>query len=377
MKFPIRLAIAAALSGAGGYSHAALVSTAGPVAFSGTASVTATANSVTSATNSNDNATAATVSLPQFDASLGVLTGVEVGLSSSRTQTIQGTGNKNNGPARTAAGSGTSTAALTAPGVSATFTPALTQSHSGCSLAQGPTGAISCAWGPSTSAATATSTTATAAAANLNSWVGGGSTNAALTLPSLQATATLTTIQGQASGATTTYSVAWSGSVQATYTYLLHAAPSFEEGSSEAVLNLDFGTVAQGASIAPLAFSLYNLADPNRAGLDLDSVSSGTGDTARLTTDLGGFSNMGQGSGEGFFAFLDTSTAGLFSAQYLLNLSDADVGAAGSRNSYLLTLNLSGNVAAPVPIPAAAWLFGSALTGLVGLGRRGRDRADA
>lgn len=377
MRYLPRLTAVAALLGTGGYSHAALVTATGPVAFNGTASVTATASGVTSAANSNNNATAATVSLPQFDASLGVLTGVELGLNSSRTQTIQGGGNKNNGPGRTASGSGTSTAALTAPGVSAAFTPALAQAGGSCSLAQGPTGPISCTWGPNTSAATATSATATAEAANLGDWVGGGTASASLAMPSLQATTTLSSVMGQAgSGSNTTYSVAWSGSVEASYTYLLHAAPSFDGGASQTALDLDFGTVAQGSGPTHLAFSLYNLADPNRAGLDLDSVSPGTGDTDQLTTDLGTLSNMAQGSSEGFLAYLDTTTAGLFSAEYILNLSDADVGAAGSRNNYQLTLNLSGNVA-PVPVPAAVWLFGSALAGLVGLGRRGRNQASA
>ncbi len=38
--------------------------------------------------------------------------------------------------------------------------------------------------------------------------------------------------------------------------------------------------------------------------------------------------------------------------------------------TYGVIANLSSRVAAPVPVPAAVWLFGSALVGFVGLGRR-------
>lgn len=365
-KLPVSLS--AALLGVNGLAHAALTTSVGPVSFNGSASVTATANSVLSATNSNNNAAVATVGLGQFNASLGVLTGVDLTLNSSRTQSIEGVGTKGNGPGRTANGSGTSTAALTAPGISSTFTPAVTLTGAGCSLASGPTGNISCSWGPTTTAATATNGTSSANSANLNAYVGGGSVNASLTLPSLSATSTLTTIAGFASSSTSTYTVGWSGNLAATYTYLLHAAPSFDGSSSQASLTLDFGTVLEGSSVAPLSFSLYNLADPDRIGLDLDSF-SGTGDTAQLGTNLATFSGLGAGSSVGFNATLDTLTVGLFNAQYILNLSDADLGASTTRSNYQLTLNLVGNVA-PVPIPAAVWLFGSALAGLGVVGRK-------
>ena len=75
----------------------------------------------------------------------------------------------------------------------------------------------------------------------------------------------------------------------------------------------------QGSSVSPLAFSLYNLADLNRVGLDLDSFSA-SGASSTLTTDLAPFTNLAQGGGNSFNAFLNTSTLGLFNAQYLLNL---------------------------------------------------------
>jgi hypothetical protein len=304
--------------------------------------------------------------LGQFNASAGVLTGVEVQLNSSRTQTLSGSGSKAQGPSRTASGSGTSTAELTAPGIASTFTPSITQTNAGCTLSQGPSG--SCAWGPTTSGATATNGSSNAAGASLDSYVGGGAVNASLTLPSLSTTTTLSSIAGGGGSSSTTYSVDWSGTVGATYTYLLHAAPSFDGSGSQNAMTLDFGTVIQGSSVSPLAFSVFNLANPDRVGLDLDSI-LGSGDSSTLTTNLAPFANLGQGSGNGFNAFLNTATLGSFAAQYILNLSDADVGASSSRSNYQLTLNLTGNVA-PVPVPAAVWLFGSALAGMGIIGRR-------
>lgn len=368
MKSLFQLTTIAALMGVSGISQAALTTSTGPVAFSGTASVTATANSTLSTSANNNNASAASVSLGQFNAATGVLTGVDVAISSNRTQSIQGVGSKNNGPGRTASGSGTSTAALTAPGISNSFAPAITQAGTGCDLAMGPTGAISCTWGPNTAASTATDGSNSANTANLDDYVGAGTVSASLSLPSLSATSTLSRTQGQSSSSSTTYSVDWAGDVSATYSYLLHADASFNSSSALNSLTLDFGTVAQGSSASPLAFSLSNLANADRVGLDLDSI-SGTGNTVQLSTDLATFAALSQGNSNLFNALLDTSTAGLFSAQYILNLSDADIGASSTRNSYQLTLNLTGNVA-PVPVPGAVWLFGSAMLGFLGIKRR-------
>ena len=44
---------------------------------------------------------------------------------------------------------------------------------------------------------------------------------------------------------------------------------------------------------------------------------------------------------------------------------DGTVGNAGSMGGYPIALNITA-----VPLPAAVWLFGSALVGLLGLGRR-------
>ncbi|MBD9355985.1 PEP-CTERM sorting domain-containing protein [Methylomonas albis] len=354
-----------------GISQASLTASSGPVGFNGTATVIATGGQVASATNSNNNAAIATVAIGQFNAASGVLTGVDLQLDSSRTQTINGAGNKNNGPGRTVNGSGTSSALLSAAGVSAGFSPNLSQTGSGCSLAMGPTGAISCSWGPTSSAATATATTVAVDEQNLNDYVGNGSANASLSLPTLSATTTMSSTMGQAgSGSSATYKVNWAGTLQANFSYLLHSLASFDGAGESNTLILDFGNVAQN-SVNSMNFSLFNLANADRIGLDFDSV-SGSGDTGAFDTGLSTFTNLAESGSQSFIANLLTANTGAFSAQYLLNLSDADLGASSTRQNYQLTLNLTGNVvaaAAPVPVPGAVWLFGSAL-GFAGLLRR-------
>ncbi len=101
MKTLTQLAVTAALLGVSGISHAALTTTVGPVDFNGSASVTATANSVSNSTANNNNATVANVLLGQFDPNLGVLTGANLSLNSSRIQALSGSGAKSMGPGRT------------------------------------------------------------------------------------------------------------------------------------------------------------------------------------------------------------------------------------------------------------------------------------
>lgn len=370
MSINFQLTAVAALLAVSGVSQAALTTTTGPIAFSGSAQVTATGGQVASATNSNNGAAIANIALSQFNASNGVLTGVNLQLDSNRIQVIDGFGNKNNGPGRTVSGSGTSNALLSASGVTANFAPDLTQAGTGCDLAHGPTGSVSCSWGPDTADAVTTDTTVGADEQNLNDYVGAGSVNASLSLPTLSATSTMSATMGQpGSGSNATYTVDWSGTLQADYSYLLHALASFDGSSEINSLALDFGNVAQN-SIASLNFGLFNLANADRIGLDLDGV-IGSGDTGAFDTGLIAFADLAQSGSQSFIANLLTANTGAFSAQYLLNLSDADLGASSTRGNYQLTLNLTGNVvAAPVPVPGAIWLFGSALLGLLSVNRR-------
>lgn len=360
------MAVAALLT-TSGVSQALTVSS-GSVSFTGSASVSANAHNALTATITNNGASVANVAMGQFNAATGVLTGADIQLSSSRTQTIDGSGYKNNGAPKTASGSGTANAALNASGVSATFST-LTQAGGSCNLAGGPTGNITCGWAPVTSSAEATNTTASVNDTNLNDYVGDSTVNAALSLPSLSATSTITNLAGPNNkGSTTNYSVQWEGDLQVNYSYLLHADASFDASASQNSLTLNFGTVLQNSAAPTLDFSIFNLADINRTGLDLDGF-SGSGDTGIFNTGLVGFADLAQGGSNGFIASMLTDTLGGFTASYLLELSDADFGASSTRQNQTLTLNLVGEVV-PVPVPATIWLFGSALVGLMGVSRR-------
>lgn len=134
-----------------------------------------------------------------------------------------------------------------------------------------------------------------------------------------------------------------------TYTYLLHAAPSFDESLGLTELTLDFGNVALN-SFSTLSFNIFNLGLANRVALDLDSV-SGSGDVGLLGTDLSAFSDLGAGDSNGFQASFAATTLGAAEAVYRLSLSDADVGVASTRYSYGLQLRLIGNVIGDVPPP--------------------------
>ena len=327
-----------------------------PVGFaSGSKTVTDPYSTGAAATTQTD-VSVATPTLPQFDAATGVLTGATVILNSTRTQTISGTSTHNGNKTLTFVGN--STAKITAPGVDNTFS-SVTRSQS-CS------GNGSCTYAANTTAPIATNLST--ATTSLNSYVGTGTVGTTLTLPQLQTNMTISS--STPSAGNSTYTLQWDGTIAATYTYLLHAAPSFDAGTTLTTLALDFGSVTQNSVISPLGFSLFNPAG-DRTGLNLTGI-TGSGDTSILTTDLSLFSNLAQGGNSDFNAFLDTSTVGSFGASYTLNLADfMPAGAASStESSYLLELNLTGEVTAPVPIPASIWLLMSGWAGLVGVSRR-------
>ena len=368
MKSTIQVSAFSLLALLGVNAQAALVSSATSNTFNLTASKTDTNLTATATSSSNVTPSGTAPSLAKFNDANGVLTGVTFSLNSNRTQTVSGSATKGMGPGFTANFAGSSTASLAAPGVTTQNFNAAISASTSCSLSMGPSGSCTAAAGTSGAVATNASSLSVAAV-NLNSYATTGSGNVsgiALTLPTISAN--ISPQSGYTlTGTSASTSLAWTGTVSASYSYLLHALASFDGGSSANALTLDFGTVAQN-SIASLNFGLFNLANADRTGLDLDGF-AGSGDTSAFSTDLSVFSNLAQSGNQGFIANLLTSNVGAFSAQYIINLSDADIGASSTWKNQTLTLNLVGNVTA-VPVPSAVWLFGSALLGFLGVSRR-------
>jgi hypothetical protein len=129
------------------------------------------------------------------------------------------------------------------------------------------------------------------------------------------------------------------------WTVVDRANASFASASDANSLTIDFGARTVGETVAPVAFTLANLAAVSgfTASLDLDSI-SGMGATGVLTSSLAAFSGLAAGSSLGFTASISTAAVGLYSATYTLNLSDENLLNAGTES---LTLTLQGQVVAP------------------------------
>lgn len=360
---PLAAALALAAGVFAAPAHALLLST-GPVAFSGSASVSDAEGGTAS---NNNGASLGSASVQQFNASLGVLTGATVNVSSTRdasvhVTSISGTGG-NNGKV-TSIGTGSSSAAILAPGLAWTFDTIMLNDACEGNRRAACTGD---ATGDATTSTVATNRDVGVAEAQLNAYVGAANVTVSFSAPLLSAKQTSSVFAGTESTET---ELTWKGELGITYTYLHHALASFDNG--EQALELDFGTFYVG-ELAMLGFGLGNAAG-ERVGLDLDKV-TGSGDTGKLSTDLNPFMALLAGTGLSYNAWLDTSEAGVFSATYLLDLSDADVGASSTRFGSTMSLKLTGTVVdrpvdGTVPEPGTLALLGLGALGLARLRRR-------
>jgi hypothetical protein len=173
-----------------------------------------------------------------------------------------------------------------------------------------------------------------------------------------------------------------SGSSTASVTVLAHSNAEFADVSGAATgtpttnaLTLDFGTVAQGTGGGSLDafFDVVNeiVVAGFTAGLDLDTLTAGTGDVSQLFLQSGPttFNNLAAGTGQGYTWRLDTTTPGMYSAVYEFLLSDQNLPGATAPNSEVLTLTLTANVTQNVvPEPGSIALWSLLSVSLIGYG---------
>lgn len=78
--------------------------------------------------------------------------------------------------------------------------------------------------------------------------------------------------------------------------------------------------------------------------------------------------------GRYFDIYVDTSKPGTYVKTWFLGFSDEDIPGAAAPGTITRTFSITATVSA-VPLPAAAWLFGSGLVGVLGSGLRYKSRA--
>ncbi|MGZ3836616.1 MAG: hypothetical protein ACXVB0_24085 [Mucilaginibacter sp.] len=127
-------------------------------------------------------------------------------------------------------------------------------------------------------------------------------------------------------------------------------------------VNVTVGDDSLFAGVNQLAFSIYQgwATGPGMQGLHLlgTALASTLGQDIGISIALSGLTLNGPGT-EGQYTIVvgDQTSSGAFDGHYKIGLE------ASLTNRY-------GNIVSAVPVPGAVWLFGSAMAGLIGFGRR-------
>ncbi|THD50562.1 PEPxxWA-CTERM sorting domain-containing protein [Phenylobacterium sp.] len=130
------------------------------------------------------------------------------------------------------------------------------------------------------------------------------------------------------------------------YSYVQHAVASFNSGSTQTTLDLNFGTLQQGALATTFQEALFNLGGFGADGLVLNNTSQTGSGPFEFLQNIPGFV-VGGASGA-FGITMGTSRIGDFNETLELNLADENLGGIGEQ-TYHLFIDMTGDVVAPPP----------------------------